>query len=158
MKILVVDDSSTMRSIVKQYLRKAGFGDHEVVEAGGGPEAIELVSSEKPDLMIIDIDMPGMTGFEAVAKLQNQGTDIVFGIASAHAGFDAVSEAMNLGARFMLRKPFETDIVKRAMTHVMRDLEAKDAVVAERAQLLDKIEKLKEANSVLQDRIANSTS
>jgi two-component system chemotaxis response regulator CheY len=158
MKTLVVDDSKTMRSIVKQYLRKAGYGDHEVVEAGDGAEAIKLVESENPDLMITDIDMPEMTGFELVKEPQKQGKDITFGVASAQGGFEAVSEAIELGARFMLLKPFKTDIVKRAIDHVMQDLEAKDAVAAEKKNLVDEIDRLKEENQALQERISTAES
>ncbi len=65
---------------------------------------------------------------------------------------------MQLGARFMLRKPFETDTVRRAISPVMRDLEAKGAVAAKRKQFIEEIKGLKEQNVTLQKRFANPES
>ena len=64
MKILIVDDSKVMRSIVKRTLRQAGFGNHDVVEAGNGAEGLEQVSEHTPDLVLCDWNMPEMNGIE----------------------------------------------------------------------------------------------
>ena len=59
MKILIVDDSKVMRSIVKRTLRQAGFGNHDVVEAGNGAEGLEQVSEHTPDLVLCDWEYAG---------------------------------------------------------------------------------------------------
>ena len=59
MTILVVDDSSVMRKIVIRSLRQAGYGDHEVVEAEDGAEALASIRSSTPDVVLSDWNMPG---------------------------------------------------------------------------------------------------
>ena len=67
MKILVADDSRVMRQIVIRTLRQAGYDDHDIVEAEDGADALAKVSSEKPDLVLSDWNMPNMTGIECLA-------------------------------------------------------------------------------------------
>lgn len=68
MKILVVDDSSTMRSRIRKELLANG---HEVVEAANGTDAIKSIPELKPQLMTLDVDMPGIDGFETCHKIRN---------------------------------------------------------------------------------------
>jgi DNA-binding response OmpR family regulator len=65
-KLLVVDDDKNLRSLYEQELAEEG---HEVALAGSGPEAIEMLKSSRPDLIILDISMPGMDGIEALGKI-----------------------------------------------------------------------------------------
>jgi DNA-binding response OmpR family regulator len=65
-KLLVVDDDKNLRSLYEQELTEEG---HEVALAGSGPEAIELLKGSRPDLIILDISMPGMDGIEALGKI-----------------------------------------------------------------------------------------
>ena len=153
MKFLVVDDSTTMRNIMKKCLRKAGYENHDVIEAKSGPQAIELIASESPDLLITDIDMPEMTGLEMVEQLQSKGIHIRFGVASAQSGYEIILQAMELGARFMLKKPFDAAAVKQAMQGVVRDLDDQYAAEAERERLENKIAELTRATEALEKRI-----
>ena len=68
MKILVVDDSATMRAALAGMLAKMG---HETLTAQGGVQAIRLYESEPPDLVLLDVQMPGMDGFEVAARLRD---------------------------------------------------------------------------------------
>lgn len=72
-KILVVDDSRSMRMIVKRTLRQAGFGDHEITEADNGQDALEQISGSIPDLILSDWNMPVMDGFELLQALRERG-------------------------------------------------------------------------------------
>jgi DNA-binding response OmpR family regulator len=65
-KLLVVDDDKNLRSLYEQELAEEG---HEVALAGSGPEAMEMLKSSRPDLIILDISMPGMDGIEALGKI-----------------------------------------------------------------------------------------
>ena len=67
MKILVVDDSATMRAALGKMLAKMG---HESLTADGGPQAIQLYESAPPDLVLLDVQMPGMDGFAVAEKLR----------------------------------------------------------------------------------------
>ena len=66
-RILVVDDEEKIRSLVASYLRSDGF---DVVEASDGPSAVAAVSERKPDLVVLDILMPGMDGIEALDEIR----------------------------------------------------------------------------------------
>ena len=63
MKILIVDDSTAMRMIVKKTLRLAGFEGHEISEADDGAKALAAIKNAKPDLVLSDVERPGMDGF-----------------------------------------------------------------------------------------------
>jgi DNA-binding response OmpR family regulator len=65
-RLLVVDDDENLRLLYEQELQEEG---HEVVLAGSGPEALDYLKSKRPDLIILDISMPGMDGIEALGKI-----------------------------------------------------------------------------------------
>ena len=73
MKIVVADDSRAMRMIVVRTLRQAGFGGHEVIEAENGREALELVGTHAPDLILSVWNMPEMTGIQFLQALRSRG-------------------------------------------------------------------------------------
>jgi CheY-like chemotaxis protein len=66
-RILFVDDDATLRSFLQEYLEKNGF---EVETAASGPEALRLFFHKRPDLVVLDIMMPGMDGWEVCARLR----------------------------------------------------------------------------------------
>lgn len=65
-KLLVVDDDKNLRLLYEQELSDDG---HQVTLAGGGPEALEYLKTSRPDLIVLDISMPGMDGIEALGKI-----------------------------------------------------------------------------------------
>lgn len=69
-KILVVDDCRTIRTLLQQFLTQAGY---EVVLAGDGDEGLRLVAVERPDLLILDIQMPGMDGYTLCQSIKQMG-------------------------------------------------------------------------------------
>ena len=64
MTIMIIEDSKPMRNLIKRTLTQAGFGDHEVIEAGDGEAGLSLIKSSKPDLVLCDWNMPKMNGME----------------------------------------------------------------------------------------------
>ena len=116
MKILVVDDSKAMRMIVKRTLRQAGFGHCEVVEAENGVQALDKVTSESPDIILSDWNMPEMTGIELLENLAEKGTSIKFGFVTSE-GSDAMRQrATESGALFLIAKPFNADTFKEILS------------------------------------------
>ena len=69
-RVLIVDDSSVMRKIVERSLRQAGFPVSQVFEANNGAEALEMLGTQHPDLILTDVNMPTMDGLEFVRKLR----------------------------------------------------------------------------------------
>src|SRR3990167_10197762 len=101
-KILIVDDSEFMRGIIKQTLINAGYIN--IIECCGGKEAILACKKKNPDLVILDLVMPEMTGVEALEKI---GKDFSVVVISAVGQKKAIEEAIRLNAKGYLVKPFE---------------------------------------------------
>lgn len=72
-RLLVVDDEATILELLSGSLRLAGF---EVVAAGSGAEALRAVTSARPDLVLLDVMMPGGDGFEVVRGIRSTGPDV----------------------------------------------------------------------------------
>ena len=109
MKILVADDSRVMRQIVIRTLRQAGYDDHDIVEAEDGADALAKVTSEKPDLVLSDWNMPNMTGIECLQALRSSGSAVPFGFVTSEGSAEMREKAANAGALFLIAKPFTAD-------------------------------------------------
>lgn len=103
--VAIVDDDPTIVKVVRIILQANGF---EVVEALNGTEALELVKREMPDIVLLDIMMPDMDGFEVLRLLkedeETEGIPVVF--LTAKTGADYVNRGLNLGAYDYIIKPF----------------------------------------------------
>lgn len=116
-KVLLVDDSSTMRKIIGRSLRQAGIDFEKIFEAADGLEALEILESEQVDIVLSDINMPNMDG---IAFLREKSTrDAVKSIPvvmiSTETGEDIIGEAKSLGAVGAIKKPFTPDQVDEVL-------------------------------------------
>lgn len=104
-KILIAEDERDIRDLVAFTLRFAG---HEVVAVGNGAEAVEAARTEMPDLILMDVRMPRMTGYEAceAMKADPQLKDIPVVFLSAKGQDSEIKTGLNLGAAEYLLKPF----------------------------------------------------
>jgi two-component system chemotaxis response regulator CheY len=109
MKILIADDSRVMRQIVIRTLRQAGFGDHDLIEAADGRQAFDMTTSESPDLVLSDWNMPEMTGIEVLRQLRAAGNDVKFGFVTSESTPEMKEQADAAGALFFIVKPFSAD-------------------------------------------------
>jgi two-component system chemotaxis response regulator CheY len=109
MKILIADDSRVMRQIVVRTLRQAGFGDHDLIEAVDGKEALELSTAEKPDLVLSDWNMPHLTGIEVLRALRAAGDDVKFGFVTSECTPEMQAAAEAAGSLFFIVKPFTAE-------------------------------------------------
>jgi len=122
-KILVVDDEADIVDVAKTFLVSRGY---KVSTASNGNDAIAKASSEKPDLILLDILMPGKNGFEVTRALKSDpstsGIPIV--ISSVLTGVKDRREALESGAVAILAKPFEFEIVAAQIKNIleMREL------------------------------------
>jgi len=106
--ILLVDDERAIHKVLGIRLRISGY---DVISALSGQEALEMVASAKPDIIVLDVIMPGVDGFEVLQKLRSysQLPVIVFSARS-----DNAAKALELGANDFLTKPFIPDeLVKK---------------------------------------------
>src|SRR5512138_58346 len=105
-KILVIDDDPGIRKSLGLSLRTEGYA---VVEAASGPEGLELAASEAPALIICDVNMPDMDGYEVVTRLRQSNASVPFVFLTAKGGRAEMRRGMNLGADDYLTKPFTRD-------------------------------------------------
>ncbi len=119
MKILIADDSRVMRQIVTRTLRQAGFGDHDLVEAADGREALDKATAEHPELVISDWNMPEMTGVEVLRALRSAGNQVPFGFVTSECTPEMQSAAQAAGALFFIIKPFTADGFRDALAPIL---------------------------------------
>ena len=119
MKILVADDSRVMRQIVIRTLRQAGYDDHDIVEAEDGADALAKVTSEKPDLVLSDWNMPNMTGIECLEALRSSGSVVPFGFVTSEGSAEMRTRAEQSGAQFLIAKPFTAESFEAALAPVL---------------------------------------
>src|SRR5688572_16003664 len=116
--VLVVDDKEMMRDSVGATLQRAGLG---VVSAPDGKSALEIIARRRPDVVVTDQKMPGMSGVELLEQVRQIDEDLPVVLMTAFGAVDSAVKAMKLGAFDYLTKPFEGDelvvAVKRAIEH-----------------------------------------
>jgi two-component system chemotaxis response regulator CheY len=115
--VLVVDDAAFQRMRVRRSLEGAG---HSVVEASSGHEAVDLYEQQRPDAVLLDITMPGMSGVEALRRIRANHPDARVVMLSAMAQQAIVMEAMRAGARDFVVKPAEASRVLAAVARAVR--------------------------------------
>jgi two-component system chemotaxis response regulator CheY len=118
-KVLIVDDSRVMRQIVVRTLRQAGYGHLQVVEAENGAEALTKVSTEEPELILCDWNMPQMTGIDFLRALRGGGDSRPFGFVTSEATTDLRESAARAGANFFITKPFTPDVFGETLAAVL---------------------------------------
>ncbi|PZQ96928.1 MAG: DNA-binding response regulator [Cereibacter sphaeroides] len=102
-KILVVDDEQPIRKLLRTGLAVEGYA---VVEARNGREAVELVASERPDLILLDLGLPDMQGHDLLEKWRAQALDLPVVILSSRTDESGIVKALELGADDYVTKPF----------------------------------------------------
>lgn len=132
--ILAVDDSASMRQMVSFTLKNAGY---EVVEAVDGEQALAVAAESRPDVILLDIEMPRMDGFEALGRLQSdpalQETPVV--LVSGRTTTSDVIRGIDNGAHDYLRKPFEAAELAARVHGALRTKRLQDEVRELRAEL-----------------------
>jgi DNA-binding NtrC family response regulator len=115
-KILVVDDEHLIRWSLEQNLKKQGY---EIITAGTGEDALRLAREQQPDLVLLDIQLPGISGIEVLEKIKDFDEEIIVVMLTAHGGLETAVNAMRLGAYDYVSKPFNLDelsiIIKKAL-------------------------------------------
>lgn len=118
---LIIDDSSVMRKIVERSLRQAGVDLAKVFEAGNGAEALSVVTENKVDLILCDINMPIMDGLEFVKQLSGveNAKDVPVVMITTEGSESHVVQALSCGAKGYIRKPFTPEQVKEHVIPVL---------------------------------------
>src|SRR5262245_33626696 len=115
--VLIVDDSEAIRKILQRMLIQADLGIGKIHEAADGFEAIEVLKACKVHLVLSDINMPNMDGLQLLVHLGSnpEWKDIPVIMITTEGGEARVKEAIQLGAKGYVRKPFTADQIKEKL-------------------------------------------
>jgi two-component system chemotaxis response regulator CheY len=121
--ILIVDDSKTIRSVIKKTLDIADVPVGDLYEAENGKEALDVMNSNWIDLIFADINMPVMSGIEMVKKMSEDNildkTPVI--IVSTEGSKTRIDDLLELGVRAYLRKPINPEDLRNIVKEVMGD-------------------------------------
>ena len=119
--LLIVDDSSSMRSVVKKIVGLSGVGVNQLLEAENGRRALEIMGGNWVDAVILDINMPEMNGLELLEKMGGDSLlrNIPVVMMTTEASEAHVKTAFELGAKGFIRKPFLPEEVRRMLLGVL---------------------------------------
>jgi len=119
--ILIVDDSPSMRKVVKKIIEMSGFPVKEFYEANNGLEGLKCCRQEQVDLIVTDLNMPGMDGLTFIEHL-HQDKDlqqIPVVIVSTEGRSEIVHEAKDLGVVEFINKPFQAETIAKTMYRML---------------------------------------
>ncbi|MCP5279496.1 MAG: response regulator [Thiobacillus sp.] len=117
-RILVVDDDRLMLTLLIGVLRQEGF--HDLDKASSGAEALEKCLASPPDIVFLDIEMPGMNGIETLDALKKQGVQTQVVLVSATPRTQYVMEAKELNAAGFVVKPMSAKVVSDAIAKCLK--------------------------------------
>jgi two-component system, NtrC family, nitrogen regulation response regulator NtrX len=115
-QILVVDDEERIRQSLNGILRDEGY---EVREAKDGAQALKQIESDSPDLILLDIWMPGMDGIETLGRIKEQSPQLPVIMISGHANIELAVKAAKLGAYDFIEKPLSLEKVLLTVTNAL---------------------------------------
>ncbi len=111
-KILIVDDQYGIRILLTEVLQKEGY---TTFQAANGFQAIDITKEQAPDLVLLDMKIPGMDGIEILKRLKQHDKTIKVIIMTAYGELDMIQEAKDLGALTHFAKPFDIDEIRKVV-------------------------------------------
>jgi DNA-binding NtrC family response regulator len=124
-KILVIDDEKFITSSILQYLGKEGY---EVMNADSGEQGIEVFKAEVPDIVLLDIHLPGIDGIKTLETLKNLNKDVIAIMITAYGDIETAVSAIKLGAYDFMEKPFELDKLSISIKKALETVNLKKEV------------------------------
>ncbi len=140
--ILVIDDEQVMRDACDQILAREGC---RVTSAASGAEGLEKIQKERFDVIILDLKMPGLSGMEVLARIEEEIPEIPVIVITGYATIESAVEAMKLGAYDFIPKPFTPNVLR---TIVVRALE-KRRLTLENAYLREELRTCADAQPLI---------
>ncbi len=149
-KIMLADDEGIVIESLKFIIQKNFEGQCEIASAKTGRSVIELAESFRPDIAVMDIQMPGINGIDAMKEIRRFNTSTVFIVLSAYDKFDYAKEAINLGVLEYLNKPVNQETIVAVLTRAMEQI---DKARAKRSQDLLIKEKLETVIPIIENNM-----
>ncbi len=113
----MVEDTASVAALYRSYINPLDF---DVCVVATGKDAIEQLKQKKPDLVLLDLYLPDMTGFEVLTEIRNNSSDVPVILMTANGSIDAAVEAMQLGAQDFLIKPCEANRLRVTVNNALR--------------------------------------
>ncbi|MEA1867510.1 MAG: response regulator [Thermodesulfobacteriota bacterium] len=119
--VLIVDDSRSMRAVIKKSISLSGFKMDQCLEAGNGKEALDVLAKGWVDVIILDINMPEMNGLELLGELKKDSLfkAIPTIVISTEGSEKRIQGIFDLGARDFIKKPFLPEEIKKVLYDVI---------------------------------------
>ncbi|WP_339060850.1 response regulator [Tepidibacillus marianensis] len=108
-KVLIVDDQFGIRVLLYEVFGKEGY---QTFQAANGKEALQIVQNGSPDIVLLDMKIPGMDGLEILKRIKKIDRNIKVIMMTAYGELDMINEATKLGAITHITKPFDIDQVR----------------------------------------------
>jgi DNA-binding NtrC family response regulator len=134
-KILVVDDEKFITWSLKQHLEKEGY---EVFTAESGEEGLEVFRTELPDIILLDIHLPGISGLETLEAIRRINKEVIVVIITAHGDIETAVSAIKLGAYDFVEKPFDLNRISVLIKKALETINLKREVTYLREEQYDK--------------------
>jgi two-component system, NtrC family, nitrogen regulation response regulator NtrX len=122
-RILVIDDEASIRDSLRVTLE---YADYEVIGAATGQDGLALAERESPDLVLLDIKMPGTDGMEVLNRLHARDETLPIIMISGHGTTSTAVDAVKMGAEDFLDKPFDTDVLLFRIEKVLKSRQQRD--------------------------------
>lgn len=119
MRMMIVDDSASMRMIVKRTVKQAGYSDVEFLDAEDGSDALAKIDDFGPHLVLCDWNMPNMNGIDFLKKIRADGNAVKFGFVTSESTASMREAAREGGADFLVAKPFTAESFSTALQGVL---------------------------------------
>lgn len=115
-KIVIVDDEPEISKMVADFLIGSGYAAYYALS---GQDGLALIETEKPQLVLLDIGMPGMSGLEVLREIRKKDPHLAVVVLSAHKDVDTVKKALELGVSEYITKPINLETL---LNHFVKDL------------------------------------
>lgn len=139
-RILIADDEGLMLQSIKSYILSSFESDTEIMCVKTGRAVIEAAESFRPDIAFVDIQMPGLSGIQAIQEIRKFNTSIVFIIISAYDNFSYAQEAVNLGVMEYITKPVNKKRILDVCVRAMRKVDESRQKLSDDLKIREKLE------------------
>lgn len=139
-RILICDDEGIVQESLKFMIQKS-FGDLcEIESAKNGRRAIELAESFGPDIIFMDIQMPGINGIEAMKEIREEKKNIIFIVLTAYDKFEYTQKSIDIGVMSYLTKPINRDTLTEVLTKAIRETKERKEKAKNDLKVKEKLE------------------
>jgi two-component system, response regulator YesN len=142
-KLMIVDDEQIVRDGIKFILEKSFQDSIEIVySAKSGRDALEAYEEFRPHIVLMDIQMPGINGIEAIRAIKSMNSQVKFVIISAYEQFDYAKSAVELGVNEYILKPINKNRLEKILHHIVTTIEEERAQKIKEIEIQEKMDKI----------------